>query len=100
MSQLIISPGRCQFCQAQSESERIVAGDSAFICESCIARCNELLGARGAAGERAETADRYVHQRVARHFAPTPLNEIQATSRNYPLRQQADLQLALDEIFG
>lgn len=100
MSQINISPGRCQFCHAQSDSERIIAGDSGFICEKCVERCAELLGAQAPAGGRAESTDRYVHQRVARHFAPIPLNEIQATSRNYPLRQQADLQLALNELFG
>ena len=101
MPQFNISQGRCQFCHAQAEeSERIIAGDSAFICEKCVQRCVAVFGASAGGANTTEAADRYVFQRFARHFALAPINEVQATSRNYPLRQQADLQLALDELFG
>lgn len=101
MPQLNISRGRCQFCHSQADDhDRIIAGDSSFICEECVQKCVALFQGDGAADAQAEVRDRYVFQRFVRHFAPTSLNEVQATSRNYPLRQQADLQLALDELFG
>jgi AAA+ superfamily predicted ATPase len=101
MPQLNISPGRCQFCHSTAgEGDRIIAGDSAFICEDCVTRCAALVGNGPAANAEPVRPDRYVFQRLTQHFAPTPLNEIQSTSRSFPLRQQADLQLALDELFG
>jgi len=45
-------------------------------------------------------AERYLHQRLNRHFAPLRPQETISTSRTYPLRQQADLQRALDDLFG
>lgn len=100
MPQLNIAPGRCQFCHSQSETNRIVAGDSSFICEDCVTRSATLLKAGGDAGVSSDQSDRYVFQRLSRHFATTPLNEVFSTSRTFPLRQQADLQLALNELFG
>jgi predicted AAA+ superfamily ATPase len=101
MPQLNLSTGRCQFCHAKAdEDDRIVAGDSAFICEDCVNSCVALFKSDAEPAVQVERTDRYVFQRLTRHFAPTPLNEIQATSRTYPLRQQADLQLALDELLG
>ncbi len=101
MPLLTVSQGRCQFCHAQGgDSDRIIAGDSGFICEECVTRCVALLKPEAAPEQQPERADRYVFQRLTRHFAPLPLNEVQATSRNYPLRQQADLQLSLDQLFG
>jgi ATPase family protein associated with various cellular activities (AAA)/ClpX C4-type zinc finger protein len=101
MPLLTVSRGRCQFCHAQgSDAERIIAGDSGFICEDCVSRCVTLLKPVAAPEVQPERSDRYVFQRLMRHFEPLPLNEVQATSRSYPLRQQADLQLSLDELFG
>jgi hypothetical protein len=101
MPLLNISNGRCQFCHSKGDDDdKIVAGDSAFICEDCVNRCVQLFGASTEPAVQQERTDRYVFQRLARHFAPAPLNEVQATSRSYPLRQQADLQLALDELLG
>ena len=100
MSQLNIALGRCQFCHSQSANLKIVAGDSSFICEDCVGRSAALLNTAAAGQSSPEREDRYVFQRLSRHFASTPLNEVFATSRTFPLRQQADLQLALDELFG
>jgi hypothetical protein len=101
MPQLKISQGRCQFCHSKAdETDRIIAGDSSFICEDCVTRCVALVSTDAAANAEPERADRYVFQRLMRHFGPASLNEIQSTSRSFPLRQQADLQLALDELFG
>jgi hypothetical protein len=65
--------------------------------------CHALLRPDSAAeGRAAESAvePRHLFQRLSRHFAPWRPSELHAASRAYPLRQQADLQRALDAIFG
>jgi hypothetical protein len=101
MSALKISDGRCQFChRTASDVQHLVAGDSAFICDECVQACAALLQAPSQPPEAEQIADRYVYQRLARHFAPLRPQEMIATSRSFPLRQQADLQNALDDLFG
>jgi AAA+ superfamily predicted ATPase len=102
MTTLKISEGRCQFCHGTgSDVRRLIAGDSAFICEECAKACTELLEPHtGPADRQAVPSERYLFQRLARHFAPYSPHEMIATSRVYPLRQQADLQRALEDLFG
>src|SRR5262245_17349838 len=78
----------------------MIAGDSGFICNSCVAACSALLQPSASRAPVDELPDRYAFQRLARHFAPVRPQELLATSRSYALRQQADLQAALDELFG
>ncbi|MCI0421956.1 MAG: cell division protein FtsH, partial [Acidobacteria bacterium] len=99
-SHLKISEGRCQFCHhAGSDIKQLIAGDSAFICSDCVQACAALLHPVTAEQQGAQ-AERYLYQRLKRHFAPMRAQELIATSRTYPLRQQADLQRALDDLFG
>jgi len=102
MTTSFVSDGRCQFCHATAANvEHLIAGDSGFICNVCVAACARLLGPAPAVAEpKPDAADRYVFQRLARHFAPAPPQDMLATSRTFPLRQQADLQRALDDLFG
>ena len=102
MAQLFVSQGRCQFCHRTAGNvEHMIAGDSGVICNDCVEACSTLLR-KGAPApeEHPERADRYVFQRLAKHFAPARPHEMLATSRTFPLRQQADLQMALDNLFG
>ena len=102
MGQFFVSEGRCQFCHSTARDvDHLIAGDSGFICERCVSACAALLE-RGsnAAGPQDSQLDRYVFQRLTRHFAPMRPHELLATSRTYPLRQQADLQGALDDLLG
>ena len=78
----------------------MVAGDSGFICSACIEACSALLRPAESQATTRERPDAYAFQRLARHFAPLRPQEMLATSRSYLLRQQADLQAALDELFG
>jgi ATP-dependent protease Clp ATPase subunit len=78
----------------------MIAGDSGLICDQCVEACAALLRAGQVQEEPQDRPDRYVFQRLARHFAPMRPHEMLATSRTYPLRQQADLQKALDDLFG
>jgi hypothetical protein len=98
-----VSEGRCQFChRSGSDIEHLIAGDSGFICSDCVQTAAALVqtpDAPAAAAAPPEAQDRYVFQRLARHFAPSRPHQMLATSRAYPLRQQADLQRALDDLF-
>jgi hypothetical protein len=101
MTELRIAAGRCQFCHRTADVvPRLVAGDSAFICEACARACVDLLQHDAPAAPPADPAGRYLHLRLAQHFAPRRPQELVATTRSYPLRQQADLQTALDSLFG
>lgn len=103
MANFFVSEGRCQFChRTASDVDHLIAGDSGFICNRCVKACADLLrpGDGEAKSEQPDRPDQYVFQRLARHFAPMRPHEMLATSRTYPLRQQADLQQALDGLFG
>jgi hypothetical protein len=79
----------------------MIAGDSGFICDACVAACAALLGSgQPAVAASAARPDRHAFQRLEKHFAPLRPQELLATSRSFSLRQQADLQAALDELFG
>ena len=102
MSLSRVSEGRCQFChRTESDVTVIVAGDSGFICDRCIRSCSALLTTKASdAGDKLQYTQRYAFQRLEQHFAPVRAHEMQATSRAFPIRQQADLQRALDTLFG
>jgi hypothetical protein len=101
MTTLMVTLGRCQFCHRTSDDvDRLIAGDSSFICSDCVRACSALLEPGASDSESEQPAERYLFQRLARHFAPSRPSDLIATSRAYPLRQQADLQKALDDLFG
>lgn len=97
-----VSDGRCQFChRTENDVPHLIWGDSSLICSDCVKSCVALLQPKDAASAPEEpAAERYVCQRLEKHFAPVRAQSLFATSRTYPLRQQADLQQALDELFG
>jgi len=101
LAQYFVSEGRCQFCHTTAGNvEHMIAGDSGFICNACVVACSALLQPAASQADAEERPDRYAFQRLARHFAPLRPQELLATSRSFALRQQADLQAALDELFG
>jgi hypothetical protein len=101
VAQLFVSEGRCQFChRTASGVEHMIAGDSGVICNHCVDACAALLRPKEQQEAPKERPDRFVYQRLERHFAPMRPHEMLATSRAFPLRQQADLQKALDGLFG
>lgn len=101
MTNLRISEGRCHFChRTAGDVEQLVAGDSGFICSDCIQACAALLRPADPAQNQDDPPERYLFQRLARHFAPARPQDLIATSRTYPLRQQADLQQALNDQLG
>lgn len=76
----------------------MVVGDSGVICAECIAKGHELLQSND--DVKKVVASPYLFSLLDRHFSPDPLPTLLATSRTFQIRQQADLQLALDELFG
>ena len=102
MSLLLIAAGRCQFCHQTAEDvAQIPAGDSGFICDECVEKCAALLAPRPKQESGVVIhATRYAFQRLVPHFAPRSVNEVQTTSRTFPIRQQANLQRALDALLG
>lgn len=80
--------------------EQLVAGDSAYICNYCIKACHALLQPVDGTPAAVEPIERHLFQRLARHFEPARPSDLISTSRTYPLRQQADLQMAIDDLFG
>jgi hypothetical protein len=102
VAQHFVAEGRCQFCHKTAGSvAHMIAGDSGFICDACVEACAALLRPRAQeASPVPPRPDRFAHERLARHFAPLRPQELLATSRSFSLRQQADLQTALDELLG
>jgi hypothetical protein len=99
MSALIVSGLRCQFCHNTADEQlRMVVGDSGVICADCVVKGHALLESKG--GLEATVESPYLFMLLDRHFAPAKLPSLSATSRTFQIRQQADLQLALDELFG
>ena len=102
MNLIMVAAGRCQFCHRTAEDvAQILAGDSGFICNECVQTCAGMLAPRASPepGTAVHVA-RYAFQRLVHHFAPRRATEVQTTSRTFPIRQQADLQRALDELLG
>jgi hypothetical protein len=101
MTDLKISAGRCQFChRTADEALQLVAGDSGFICSNCVQACAALLRPAVPGTCDDEPGERQLSMRLARHFAPLRPQELIVSSRTYPLRQQADLQMALNDLLG
>jgi hypothetical protein len=101
MADLKISAGRCQFChRTADEALQLVAGDSGFICSNCVQACAALLRPSVPGTYDDEPGERQLSLRLARHFAPLRPQELIVSSRTYPLRQQADLQMALNDLLG
>jgi len=76
----------------------MIAGDSGVICSHCVASSQKLLASGGEQPEAPTTL--YLFQLLDSHFAPEKPASLQVTSRTFQIRQQADLQLALNELFG
>ena len=99
MSALIVAGLRCQFCHNTADDQRLmIAGDSGVICSHCVASSQKLLASGGEQPEAPTTL--YLFQLLDSHFAPEKPASLQVTSRTFQIRQQADLQLALNELFG
>lgn len=85
----------CSFCGKSSNAvNKLIAGAHANICDECVVRSaaslQELL---------ATTKFRYTHELLDWHFGDVTPDSIVKTSRNYPGRVRADLQIAVENLF-
>jgi hypothetical protein len=101
MTLIMVHGGRCQFChRTASDVAKMLAGDSSFICDECVRICAKAIAPESGVETGVTESERYAFQRLVRHFAPRRPHEMHATSRMFPIRQQADLQRALDDLLG
>lgn len=85
----------CSFCgKPNTAVEKILSGNSASICDECVissaSALQELIPS---------TKLRYTYQMLDWHFGDISPDHLVKTSRDYPGRVRADLQIALDELF-
>ena len=85
----------CSFCQkASTDVEKMIGGRNGAICDECIVSSSRMLK------NNISTAKfHFTHQLLDWHFGSVSPDEIVKTSRSYPGRVRADLQLAIDELF-
>ena len=85
----------CSFCgKSSSAVDKLFAGAHANICDECVVRSAASLQ------ELLATAKfRHTHQLLDWHFGDVAPDSIVKTSRNYPGRVRADLQIAVGDLF-
>ncbi len=85
----------CSFCGKSSNAvNKLFAGTHANICDECVIRSSSALH------ELLETARfRHTHQLLDWHFGDVSPDSIVKTSRRYPGRVRADLQIAVESLF-
>lgn len=91
----------CSFCGTQVSEARIYRRKNNSICQDCVLLCAEvLLGKRKhAQSAKAKQTHKFVHSLLQEHFADLKPEEIVTAVRVFPIRMQADLQIALDNLF-
>ena len=99
MPEIKVSEVRCLFCHGLGTPDlTMLLGDAGSICADCVNACHKALHPAGEVV--VERIERQIALRLAAHFAPRVPEDMLALARTYPLRQQADLQRALDESLG
>jgi ATP-dependent Clp protease adapter protein ClpS len=96
--QRILDPNagpRCSFCGKKSEDVKaLFQGQGAHICGECVLASAEALSA-GANRQRFN----HVYELLEWHFAGCSKETIASTTRSFPDRVRADLQLAANSLF-
>lgn len=90
-----LSVASCSFCGKNSNVvEKLLSAPNALICNECI-----VLGARELQNELQSANLQYTHQLLDWHLGKLSADKFVKTSRSYPGRVRADLQLAIDKLF-
>ncbi len=85
----------CSFCGKSSiVANKLIAGAHANICDECVLRSAASLQAM-----LPTTKFRFTHELLDWHFGEVYPDTIVKTSRNYPGRVRADLQIAVENLF-
>jgi ATP-dependent Clp protease adapter protein ClpS len=88
--------GQCDFCSAaKEESQILISGRTAHICDRCI-----LARARNLSEFSADKHFKYAYEALAWHFAGIPQDQLVTTSRVFPGHMRADVQSALDKLLS
>ena len=91
-----VAATRCDFCSAaKEESQILISGRTAHICDRCI-----LARARNLSEFSADKHFKYAYEALARHFAGIPQDQLVATTRQFPGHMRADVQSALDKLLS
>ena len=85
----------CSFCgKASSAVQKMFSGAHANICDECVVRgaghLQELLSSARL---------QFTYELLDWHFGDVPLDTFVKTSRSYPGRVRADLQIAIERLF-
>jgi ATP-dependent Clp protease adapter protein ClpS len=86
----------CAFCgNMHLDGANALKGRSATICDSCL-----MDGASKIAKSSSSKSFKHAHEAISWHFAGTPKDQLVATTRRFPGHMRADVQSALDKLFG
>ena len=87
--------GPCDLCGALgAETEIFRADKAAYLCSECV------LAVRDASEELPGDEFRYACVALDWHFAGTPRSQLVTRSREFPGHMRADVQVAIDKLFG
>jgi hypothetical protein len=88
--------GRCKICGAlYSKNRPALKNVATLICDDCI---YEVVGKLPEV--ISDKPFEYACEALAWHFAGVPLDQLVATSRQFPGHMRADLQVAIDRLFS
>jgi ATP-dependent Clp protease adapter protein ClpS len=87
--------GACALCGALGAEREIFRADkAAYLCTDCV------LAVRSASEELPGDEFRYAYFALDWHFAGTPRSQLVSRSREFPGHMRADVQVAIDKLFG
>jgi AAA+ superfamily predicted ATPase/ATP-dependent Clp protease adapter protein ClpS len=85
----------CGFCGEPAHEQDLVRGDYAPICASCV-----QIASKRMANAAQSRSFKHAHEAITWHFAGLAQDEIVTTSRQFPGHMRADVQVAVDSLFG
>ena len=91
-----IDDSRCKLCgDIFSDNQLSLKGRLTFVCDGCLYE----VASRQSAVARTKQFE-YAYEALQWHFAGTRLNQLVATSRQFPDHMRADVQSAIDRLFA
>ncbi len=82
----------CSFCKKDNRQvNRLVAGPGVYICDECVALCDQLVGQETTAGQSAQRRAQFMNRSPAEILASLPalartVAEVEAELRRWVLR--------------
>lgn len=89
-------PNLCSFCNKLADEGKSFKGSAgSFICANCLLKNTKKL-ASTVHGQQFY----YAHELLSWHFYNIPSEKIITSARTFPMRMQADLQMAMNRLFN